>query len=176
MAYSVATECLRTNGHVGTASGVVNERTSTVGRAEGAGRVVLECTYSGSSVGVASGVATESYKTNGRVASALGIIIERSIAKGVVAQAACGIAKSLKTDSRTETELLEAHGPGCKTVKRLITHSDIGTGNGVALKGLPPHRDIWTDIEPLDVSQSATSGVVQERVRANGRIAGRRVV
>jgi hypothetical protein len=60
-------------------------------------------------------------------------------------------------------------------VKRLITHSGIGTGNGVALKRLPPDGDIWADIYPLDVFQCAASGVVQERARANGRVTGRRV-
>src|SRR4029453_7863321 len=116
-------------------------------------------------------IAKEGVKTDSRVELACRVVQKCLIAKGAVAPAVtCGIGKSLKTDCRTGTELLDAHRPGCKTVKRLITHSSVGTGNGVALKCLPPNSDIWADIQPLDISQRAASGVVQERPRANRRI------
>ena len=110
--------------------------------------------------------------TNRRVRPTAGVVIQRLVAKSAVAEAACGIAKSLKTDSGAETKVLQADGPGCKTVKRLITHTGVGAGDGVALKSQPPHSHIWADIQPLDVFQGAASGVVQERVRTNGCIAG----
>lgn len=61
-------------------------------------------------------------------------------------------------------------------MKRLIAHRGAGTGKGVAFTSLPPHSNIWTDIQPLDVSQGAARGVAQQRPGANRRIADRGVI
>ena len=57
-------------------------------------------------------------------------------------------------------QLLGARWADSETLKRLITHSSVGTGNGVAVKGLPPDCDIWADIHSQDVFEGAASRVI----------------
>ena len=48
-------------------------------------------------------------------------------------------------------------------MKRLVTHSRVGTGKSVALESLLANSYVRTYIGPLDVCQRAASGIVQQR-------------
>ena len=133
---------------------------------------VRERIVADSHVAAADGVINESLKTNRRVASTIGVVHECVVAKCVVSETNAGsITEGLKTDSRAKTDLLKPHRPGCKTLKRLITHSGIGTGHGVALERLLADSHIGADVHSLDVSERAASHVVEKRSGANRRIA-----
>src|SRR5207248_1256276 len=96
-------------------------------------------------VGVASHVVRESPDTNRGVAATIGVVCECLVAECAIGCASPGgIGKSLKPDSRAETELLEARGSGCKTVKRLVTHSGVGTGSAVRKQRIPANCCVET--------------------------------
>jgi len=93
------------------------------------------------------------------------------VAKCAIGEAnAGGISKSLKADSCAKVDLLQAHGPGCKTLKCLITHSGIGADDGVALERLLADSCVGAYIHSLDVSECA-SGIVKKRPGAHGCVA-----
>ena len=90
---------------------------------------VRERIIADSHVAAAGGVTNESLKTNRRVATTIGVVHECVVAKCAIGEPVkVGIGESLETDSRAKTDLLQAHGAGCKTLKRLITHGSVGTG------------------------------------------------
>src|SRR6476661_1568999 len=70
--------------------------------------------------------------------------------------------------------MLETQGAACKAVKRVITHSGVGTGNSVTLKRLVTNSDVRTEIDPLDILQSATGRVAKQSERAHGSVASSR--
>ena len=105
------------------------------------------------------------------VGGAVDIVEESLITKCAITEAGGGIGESLKTNSRRNTELLETHRPTGKTVKRLITHSNLGTGNGIALKRPLTDSHIGAEIESLDVSQGTASCIVEKCPGAHGCIA-----
>ena len=67
-------------------------------------------------------------ETGRGVGGAVCIIEESLITKSAVAEGSRGIGESLKTHSRTETEWLETHWSGNKTVERLITTAVLAEG------------------------------------------------
>jgi hypothetical protein len=89
------------------------------------------------------------------------------IPKSAVAESTCrgiGIGEHLKTDRRTGADLLKARRTASKSLERLVTHSGVGTGDGIALKRLPADSHVRTDIESLDIFQGSASGVTQKRI------------